>query len=79
MQIDGVQDVHHIRARWLGHKILTDLHVSVDPSLSVAESHAIVERVHQALANHVPAFGGANIHVCPGVPEKIAFQPAAGD
>jgi cation diffusion facilitator family transporter len=61
----GVIEVHEARARWLGHKVHADLHITVDPHLSVAESHGIVERVQLALAEHVPAFGGATIHVCP--------------
>ena len=65
LQVDGVQDVHQVRARWHGHKVQADLHVTVDRRLSVAESHVIVERVQQALADQVPAFGAATIHVCP--------------
>lgn len=63
--VSGVLEVHEARARWLGHKVHADLHITVDPALSVAESHGIAERVQQALAEHVPAFGGATIHVCP--------------
>lgn len=65
LHVDGVQEVHEARARWLGHKVRAELHIVVDRRLSVAESHRIVERVHDALAKHVPAFGGATIHVCP--------------
>jgi cation diffusion facilitator family transporter len=63
--VEGVRDVHDVRARWLGHKVQADLHITVDPDLSVAESHAIVERVHGMLASHVRSFGGATVHVCP--------------
>src|SRR5215204_7261643 len=65
MHVEGVQGVHQARARWLGHKVHAELHVGVDPNMSVIESHAIVERVEQALADHVPAFGSATVHVCP--------------
>jgi cation diffusion facilitator family transporter len=65
LHVDGVQEVHAARARWLGHRVHADLHVTVDRRLSVAEAHAIVERVQHALASHVPSFGGATIHVCP--------------
>ena len=63
--VEGVQGVHEVRARWLGHKVLSELHVIVDRRLSVAESHRIVDLVHDELTTHVPAFGGATIHVCP--------------
>lgn len=65
MHIEGVQEVHEARARWLGHKVHADLHVTMDPNLSLTECHALVERVEAALAEHIPAFGGATIHVCP--------------
>jgi cation diffusion facilitator family transporter len=65
LHVAGVQDVHQVRARWLGHKVHTDLHVTVDRRLSVADSHAIVQQIEQALASQIPAFGGATIHICP--------------
>src|SRR5829696_8280543 len=65
LRVDGVEGVHEVRARWLGHRVHADLHVTVDRRLSVAEAHAIVDRVQGELAEHVPAFGGATIHVCP--------------
>jgi len=63
--VAGVLDVHEARARWLGHKVHADLHITVDPNLTVAESHAIVERVEAVLAEHIPALGGTMVHVCP--------------
>ena len=63
--VEGVQGVHEVRARWLGHRIHADLHVTVDRRLSVAEAHTIMDRVQQELVEQVPAFGDATIHVCP--------------
>ena len=77
LHIAGVHDVHEARARWLGHRIHADLHITVDGHLSVQEAHDLVERVHEALAEHVPAFGGAQIHVCPRA-HVTAPQVAAG-
>jgi cation diffusion facilitator family transporter len=65
LHVDGVQGVHEVRARWLGHRVHADLHVTVDRRLSVAEAHTIMDRVQHELAEHVPAFGGATIHICP--------------
>ena len=70
-RIKGVRDVHSVRARWLGHKVHADLHISVDPDLSVEESHRIAQQVEGALASTVRSFGGAMVHVCP------AARPAA--
>lgn len=65
LDVAGVEEVHAVRARWLGHKVMADLHITVDRRLSVDQSHTIVERVEQALKEHVSAFGEATIHVCP--------------
>ena len=78
LHVEGVQSVHEARARWLGHKVRAELHLIVDRTLSVEESHRIVERVERALAEHVPAFGGAIIHVCPcNHPDRPAIVPNA--
>ncbi len=71
--------MHEVRARWLGHKVHADLHITVDSQLTVAESHGIVERVYDALKDHVPAFGDANIHVRPDTTSLPIFQPVTGD
>ena len=77
LHVAGVQEVHEARARWLGHKVVADLHVVVDRRLSVEESHRIVERVQETLRQHVPAFGGATIHVCPCDHPEPATAPAS--
>jgi cation diffusion facilitator family transporter len=68
LHVSGVHGVHEVRAHWMGHRILADLHISVDPDLSVQQAHAIVEQVEMSLGKHVAAFGGASIHVCPREP-----------
>jgi cation diffusion facilitator family transporter len=64
-RVEGVQDVHEVRARWIGHRVQADLHITVDRTMSVGDSHAIIERVEQALKDDVPAFDHATIHVDP--------------
>ncbi len=47
----GVRDCHAVRARKLGSKVEMDLHVTVDPSLTVEEGHNIATDVkHRILA-----------------------------
>ncbi len=74
LHVAGVQDVHEVRARWLGHKVHADLHLTVDRRLSVAASHAIVERVQETLTAEVPTLGDATIHVCPCAHPEPARQ-----
>jgi cation diffusion facilitator family transporter len=76
-RVDGVQDVHEVRARWVGHRVHADMHITVDRTLSVGESHAIIERVEEALANEIPAFGGATLHVDPCSHPEPSQQPSS--
>jgi cation diffusion facilitator family transporter len=61
--VAGVRGVRNVRARWLGHKVHADMDVLVDHDLSVDEASTIVAGVKAALADHVPAFGGAVVAV----------------
>lgn len=63
--VDGVRGVENARARWQGHRVHADLDVLVDDDLTVAQSDQIVANVKQALADHVPSFGDANVMVRP--------------
>ena len=77
LQVAGVDEVHQARARWLGHKVYADLHITVDSTLSVSEAHDIVERVQAALAEEIPALGEATVHVCPrGDSQPQGHSPA---
>jgi cation diffusion facilitator family transporter len=79
-QVAGVRDVHRVRARWVGHKIEADLHITVDPDLTVRDSHAIGERVEGALRAQIRSLGGATIHICPADSAQPSPQLAvAGD
>lgn len=47
--IDGVRDVHAIRTRKCGESVYVDMHVLVDPEITVRAGHNISERVKAAL------------------------------
>jgi cation diffusion facilitator family transporter len=76
--VAGVRDVHQVRARWVGHKVQADLHITVDPDLTVRESHAIAEDVERTLRAHIGALGGAVVHVCPAHADHPRAPMAAG-
>jgi cation diffusion facilitator family transporter len=63
--VAGVRGVENVRVRWLGHKVHADLDVVVDRELSVDDAAHISAKVKAALADHVPAFGGAVVAVTP--------------
>jgi cation diffusion facilitator family transporter len=57
MHVEGVRSVHHVRARWLGHRVHSDITIDVDPLLSVREADGISKQVEQALRKHVRLLG----------------------
>ncbi len=64
-KVEGVRNVHDLRARWMGGLLLVDLHILVDPRLTVSEGHRVGEAVRQALAEKVPHLAEAIVHVEP--------------
>ena len=66
LSVHGVQGVHDIRARWMGHKIVADLHITVHPFMTVQDSHTIADWVDNALSAEVRALGSSVVHVDPG-------------
>lgn len=63
--VPGVRDVHKVRSRRYGGAFASDLHVHVDPALSVAEGHAIGHAVKDALLNSDLNVMDAIVHVEP--------------
>lgn len=63
--VDGVKRVHDVKARWLGHAVTVELHVTVDGGLSVVQGHAIGEAVRAELLEHVPRLSEVIVHADP--------------
>lgn len=60
-----VTSAHFLKARRLGPDIFVDVHVVVNPVLTVSEGHQIAERVRQTLVKEVPAITDVLVHVDP--------------
>lgn len=65
--VQGVRSVYRIRSRWIGNDRAIDLVISVDPSLSIQESHAIADKI-EALIEHQFDTTDISIHVEPDTP-----------
>jgi cation diffusion facilitator family transporter len=63
--VDGVADVSEVRARWVGHRLLAQVRLSVDGSLSVIRAHQIAEEAYHQLLHKVTNLSDAIIHVDP--------------
>ena len=61
----GAEEVTEIRVRWLGHTLLTEVNISVNPDLSVEQGHGIAQETHQRLLDNLQYLANATIHVDP--------------
>lgn len=65
LAVDGVMGLHDVRTRGAESDVYVDLHVQVDPQVTVAEGHAIAEKVEQAVADGFPEVRDVIAHLEP--------------
>lgn len=63
--VEGVRDLHTLRTRRMGGEVLVDVHVQVQPRLSVSEGHQIGEYVRTQLQHGFDAVSDVTVHVDP--------------
>jgi hypothetical protein len=69
--VPGVKELHMLRTRQMGGNALVDVHIQVDPKLSVSEGHYISEKVRAKLINRVDEVTDVMVHIDPEDDEKI--------
>jgi divalent metal cation (Fe/Co/Zn/Cd) transporter len=60
-----ILDWHKLRTRSLGREIFIDLHILVDPDLTVTEAHRIADNLEQSLHEQIPQPVNVMVHVEP--------------
>ena len=65
MEVKGVKSAHAIRTRKIGSRLLIDLHILVEPELSVRAGHEISEKVKVHLLNKGPDVIDVVVHLEP--------------
>jgi cation diffusion facilitator family transporter len=65
MGVPGLRDIHHIRTRTMGGKTLLDMHLQVNPKISVSEGHEIGCWVAATLRAKFPDVTDITFHVDP--------------
>ncbi len=63
--VDGVESLDPVRARWTGHRLLAELNVVVDEDLPTRESHRVAQEVRHALFHAQPQLADVTVHVDP--------------
>jgi cation diffusion facilitator family transporter len=65
LEVPGVEGVEKCFARKTGFKYHVDIHIEVDPSLTVATSHDIATDVRQHLRRRAPTVADVLVHIEP--------------
>ncbi len=83
-QIGGVQDIHMLRTRRIGGEATVDVHIMVEPWLSVSEGHMIGQTVIDSLLEGVSEVMDVTVHIdpeddevaipCEGLPLRAAAE-----
>lgn len=60
---NGVQNVHELRSRRMGHDILLDIHLVVRPEISVSEGHQIGMQVVSGMRDALDNLRYINFHI----------------
>jgi cation diffusion facilitator family transporter len=69
-----VKSLRRLRMRWMGHRLHAEIFITVDPELTLAESHHIVEHVRHALFHGIRRLSEVVVHVDPHSDVANAFH-----
>jgi cation diffusion facilitator family transporter len=75
LSVPGVMDCHKIRSRGMQNHVFIDLHIQVDPTLTVKEAHRISYAVEECLES---AFNGRVSDVLVHVEEYVGHPATVG-
>ncbi len=68
--VDGVHTLHQLRTRKMGSNALVDVHILVNPRISVSEGHQIGEMVRTHLKAKLDEIADVLVHIDPENDEK---------
>ncbi len=71
LEVDGVNKLHILRTRQIGADALVDVHIEVEPHISVSEAHYISETVRNKLIKEVEEVIDVMVHIDPEDDENL--------
>lgn len=75
LRVPGVESAHALRTRYIGGDVAVDLHVHVEPSLTVLQGHDIAEAVTEALCLRIDEVSDVLVHIEPAkTPTKTTLE-----
>ena len=60
-----IKNIDNIKTRLFGSKIYVDIEIAVEGTLTVVESHAIAERVHDNIETNIKNCKHCMVHINP--------------
>ena len=66
LSVPGVVAAHDILARWLGHRIVGELHLGLPGELTLYQAHELAEKVRHKLLHEIPNLADVIVHTDPG-------------
>ncbi len=63
--VEGIRGVHRVRTRGTEAEVYCDLHIWVDPAMSVRDAHALGDAVEAAVKGRFPAVKEVLVHIEP--------------
>jgi cation diffusion facilitator family transporter len=63
--IPGVRSLHMLRTRRQGHEAMADVHVQVDPMISVSEGHMVAIAVEEQIKADIEEISDITVHIDP--------------
>lgn len=76
--VPGALDCHNVRTRGTEGEVYMDLHILVDPDMSIRAAHKVAELVERAVGEHFKQVVDIVVHVEPDTPEE-RFEAASDD
>ncbi len=73
-EVEGVHNPHQLRTRRMGHEAMVDVHVQVNPRLSVSEGHQIAEYVRTRVIDSIDEVSDVTVHIDPEDDDNVCFD-----
>ena len=79
--VPGIEAIHNVRARWVGHRLHAEADIQVPGNLSIDAGIALSRRLRATVARHLPALTSLRVGFTDGagVPTVAAHEHPAGD
>lgn len=76
LDVGGVRGLHLLRTRHAGGQVLVDVHVVIDPGISISEGHHISEKVRSRLLQEFEGVTDVTVHIDPEDDEHDEHESA---